>query len=29
MVHGVDCDPFLAQLHHFLEAYEAAEAEKK
>ena len=29
MVHGVDCDPFLAQLNHFLEAYEAAEAEKK
>ena len=29
MVHGVDCEPFLAQLNHFLEAYEAAEAEKK
>ena len=28
MVHGVDCEPFLAQLNHFLEAYEAAEAEK-
>ena len=28
MVHGVDCDPFLAQLNHFLEAYEASEAEK-
>ena len=26
MVHGVDCDPFLAQLNHFLEAYEASEA---
>ena len=23
MVHGVDCEPFLAQLNHFLEAYEA------
>jgi hybrid cluster-associated redox disulfide protein len=29
MVHGIDCDPFLAQLNHFLAAYEAAEAEKK
>ena len=29
MVHGVDCEPFLAQLNQFLEAYEAAEAEKK
>jgi hypothetical protein len=29
MVHGVDCEPFLAQLNHFLEAYEQAEAEKK
>ena len=28
MVHGVDCEPFLAQLNHFLEAYEASEAEK-
>ena len=27
-VHGVDCEPFLAQLNHFLEAYEASEAEK-
>ena len=24
MVHGVDCEPFLAQLNHFLEAYEAS-----
>ena len=23
MVHGVDCDSFLAQLNYFLEAYEA------
>ena len=23
MVHGIDCEPFLAQLNHFLEAYEA------
>ena len=29
MVHGVDSDSFLAQLNQFLEAYEAAEAEKK
>ena len=29
MVHGIECDPFLTQLNHFLEAYEAAEAEKK
>ena len=29
MVHGVDCDSFLAQLNRFLEASEAAEAEKK
>ena len=29
MVHGIDCDSFLAQLNHFLEAYEASEAEKK
>ena len=29
MVHGIDCEPFLAQLNHFLVAYEAAEAEKK
>ena len=26
MVHGVDCDGFLAQLNHFLEAYEAEQA---
>ena len=25
MVHGIECEPFLAQLNHFLEAYEAAE----
>ena len=29
MVHGIECDPFLIQLNHFLEAYEAAENEKK
>ncbi len=29
MVHGIDCDAFLAQLNRFLEACEAAEAEKK
>ena len=23
MVHGIECDEFLAQLNHFLEAYEA------
>ena len=28
MVHGIDCDGFLAQLNRFLEACEAAEAEK-
>ena len=28
MVHGIDCEPFLAQLNHFLEAYEADQAEK-
>ena len=28
MVHGVDCEPFLAQLNHFLEAYEASEQAK-
>ena len=27
MVHGVDCDSFLTQLNHFLEAYEASQAE--
>ena len=27
-VHGVECEPFLQQLNHFLEAYEANEAEK-
>ena len=27
-VHGIDCDAFLAQLNHFLEAYEADQAEK-
>ena len=29
MVHGIDCDPFLAQLNHFLEVYEADQAEKE
>ncbi len=29
MVHGIDCDSFLAQLNHFLEAYEADQAEKQ
>ena len=29
MVHGIDCDSFLAQLNKFIEALEAAEAEKK
>ena len=29
MVHGIDADSFLAQLNHFLEACEAAEAEKQ
>lgn len=29
MVHGIDCDSFLAQLNRFLEAVEASEAEKK
>ena len=29
MVHGIECEPFLAQLNHFIEAYEANEAEKK
>ena len=28
MVHGIECDSFLAQLNHFLEAYEADQAEK-
>ena len=28
MVHGIDCDAFLAQLNHFLEAYEADQATK-
>ncbi len=28
-VHGIDCDAFLAQLNKFIEALEAAEAEKK
>ena len=28
MVHGIDCDGFLTQLNRFLEACEAAEAEK-
>ena len=29
MVHGIDCDSFLNQLNRFMEAIEAAEAEKK
>ena len=29
MVHGIDCDAFLAQLNHFIEAVEADKAEKK
>ena len=29
MVHVIDCDAFLAQLNRFLEASEAAEAEKQ
>ena len=29
MVHGIDCDAFLEQLNRFLEASEAAEAEKQ
>ena len=29
MVHGIDCDAFLAQLNRFMEALEASEAEKK
>lgn len=28
MVHGIDCDSFIAQLNKFLEALEASEAEK-
>ena len=28
MVHGIECDAFLTQLNHFLEAYEADQAEK-
>ena len=28
MVHGIDCEPFLAQLNRFMEALEASEAEK-
>ena len=29
MVHGIDCDSFLLQLNKFIEALEAAQAEKK
>ena len=29
MVHGIDCEPFLAQLNHFLEAYEADQANNR
>ena len=28
MVHGIECEPFLAQLNHFLEAYEADQLAK-
>ena len=28
MVHGIDCDSFLTQLNHFLEAYEADQNNK-
>ena len=28
MVHGIDCDSFLVQVNKFVEACEAAEAEK-
>jgi hypothetical protein len=28
MVHGIDCEPFLKQLNHFLEAYEADQQSK-
>ena len=28
MVHGVDCDAFLAQVNRFIDACEAAETEK-
>lgn len=28
MVHGVECDGFLAQLNRFLEAYEAEQAKQ-
>lgn len=27
MVHGIDCDEFLEELNHFLEAYEVNQAE--
>lgn len=29
MVHGIDCDAFLAQLNRFLEACEASNTESK
>jgi hypothetical protein len=29
MVHGIECEPFLAQLNHFLEVYEANEGNKQ
>ena len=29
MVHGIDCDAFLAQLNHFLVAFEADQQSKK
>ena len=28
MVHGIECAPFLAQLNHFLAAYEADQQRK-
>jgi hybrid cluster-associated redox disulfide protein len=28
MVHGIECESFLAQLNHFLEAYEADQQNK-
>lgn len=28
MVHGIDCEPFVAQLNRFLEAYEADQQSK-
>ena len=28
MVHGIECESFLAQLNYFLEAYEAEQGEQ-